>query len=94
MLCASSPWLVLGSGMGPWSGSLSWSLTRPCGVEVQMEDDSCGKQTVLFSSVISAGPCIALCRPLHGVALFPSLFSYACDVLNRWRGLTFSLWFC
>lgn len=94
-LCASSPWPVLGSGLGLWSGSLPWSLTRPYRVQVQKEDDSSGKQTVFFWSAISVGPCVALYRPLHGVALSPpSLFSYAGDVLNCWRGLTFGLWFC
>lgn len=94
-LCALSPWLVLGSGLGSWSESLSWSLTWPYGVGVQKEDDSCGKQTVFFSSATSVGPCVALYRLLHCIALFsPSLFSYTCDVLNCWRGLIFSLWFC
>lgn len=34
-LCPSALWLALGSGLSLWSGSLTWSLTQPHGVEVQ-----------------------------------------------------------
>lgn len=43
-------------------------------MEVQKEDDSCGKQTAFFSSAMSVGQCVALSRLLHGVALFPLYF--------------------
>lgn len=40
------------SDRASWSGSAG-----------QKDDDSCGNQTLIFSSAISVGPCVALYRP-------------------------------
>lgn len=59
---------VLGSARGPDHSLGVWHSP------IEKDDGSCGKQTLVFSSAISAGPCGALYRPHN--PLCSSLFVF------------------
>lgn len=68
------------AGAGFWAQPVVWiahvesDTASRSGSAGQKDDDSCGKQTLVFSSAISAGPCVALYRPHNCVPLFFLLF--------------------